>query len=145
MSYLLDTNVPIRLIDTGAAQHNQARQAVATLLRRNEEVFITAQNLVELWAVMTRPTERNGLNLSVAEAYHEVIALRAQFPLLEDAPAVLDKWLHLVSTIPIVSLHVHDARLVAIMQTYGVSHILTFDKDHFKKYPGISAVHPSEV
>ncbi len=31
------------------------------------------------------------------------------------------------------------------MKVYGITHLLTFNKDDFKRYPGITALLPSEV
>jgi predicted nucleic acid-binding protein len=42
-------------------------------------------------------------------------------------------------------LQVHDARLAAIMQAYGLSRILTLNQQDFLHYPGIQAVQPSQV
>jgi predicted nucleic acid-binding protein len=37
---------------------------------------------------------------------------------------------------------VYDARLVAVMQIYGVDQILTFNVDDFKRYSNVRTVHP---
>lgn len=42
-------------------------------------------------------------------------------------------------------MKVHDARLVATMKTHGVSRLLTFDVDDFKRYTGIEVIHPKTV
>jgi predicted nucleic acid-binding protein len=39
----------------------------------------------------------------------------------------------------------HDARLVATMHVYGVPHLLTFNGDDFRRYAGITAVHPQDI
>jgi predicted nucleic acid-binding protein len=39
---------------------------------------------------------------------------------------------------------VHDARLAAVMLAHGVNHILTFNVDDFRRYPGI-VVDPRHV
>ncbi len=40
---------------------------------------------------------------------------------------------------------VHDARLVAIMQTHGVQQLPTFNTVDFGRYAGIVALHPSTL
>jgi hypothetical protein len=44
---------------------------------------------------------------------------------------------------------VHDARLVAVCQIHGVSHLLTFNVGHFTRLaasgPGVVAVDPATV
>lgn len=60
-TFLLDTNVLLRMSDGHAPNHLLAGEAVSTLLARRNEVYITAQNLIEFWAVATRPLDVNGL------------------------------------------------------------------------------------
>jgi len=40
---------------------------------------------------------------------------------------------------------VHDARLAAVMLAHGVSHVLTFNVEDFRRYPGIVTVNPHDV
>lgn len=59
-SYLLDTNLLLRLSGTPSPQNPVAARALANLFGQSAEVFVTAQNLIEFWAVATRPVEVNG-------------------------------------------------------------------------------------
>ncbi len=70
--YLLDTNVVLRFSSPSDSQHYLATEAVATLLRQGNECYLTAQILIELWVVATRPVNVNGLGWS-AEQTHGVI------------------------------------------------------------------------
>ena len=49
-TFLLDTNVLLRMSDGNATNHLLAGEAVATLLVRQDEVFITAQNIIEVFS-----------------------------------------------------------------------------------------------
>jgi len=40
---------------------------------------------------------------------------------------------------------VHDARLVATMNVHHVSRILTFNTGDFSRYPGLTAIDPSNI
>ncbi len=40
------------------------------------------------------------------------------------------------------TIQVHDARLVAVMNVFGLTHLLTFNVTDFKRYPAIEATHP---
>ena len=40
---------------------------------------------------------------------------------------------------------VHDARIAAAMNIQGITHLLTFNKDDFKRFTGIVAVSPSKL
>lgn len=63
--YLLDTNVVLRFCNPSDVQHNLATDAISCLLTQGDECFLTAQVLVELWVVATRPVEVNGLGWAV--------------------------------------------------------------------------------
>ena len=59
-SDLADTNLLLRLADSGSSQHHIATKALVRLFGQGDEVFLTPQNLIEFWAVATRPVEANG-------------------------------------------------------------------------------------
>lgn len=143
--YLLETNILLRMADEGAPQHLLAGEAVSILLARSNEVYITAQNLIELWAVATRPLEANGFGWSTQQTATELEQLRNRFPLLADTPEIVTRWLALVTDHDIKGKKVHDARLVAVMQVHGVPQLLTFNTDDFKGYPNITLLHPNDV
>ena len=95
--------------------------------------------------VYTRPFEKNGMVRSAADAEAEVNRLKALFPLLLDTPAIYGEWERLVITHAVMGVQVHDTRLVAAMLVHGLSHILTFNTDDFKRFTEITAVHPSKI
>ncbi len=145
MPYLTDSNILLRSAELGHPMQAEALEAMATLLRRQETIYIVPQNLFEFWAVATRPLERNGLGMSVADAEAELARLEDQFPLLLDPPGLYREWRRLVTTHAVVGVRVHDTRLVAAMQVHGITHLLTFNGDDFRRYPHITVVHPQDV
>jgi len=144
-NFLLGTNVLLRMSDGNASTHLLAGNAVATLLARKDKVYITAQNFIEFWAVATRPLDANGLGWTTQRTTTEIEQFLNRFPLLEDSPDILSRWLTLVTTYDIKGKKVHDTRLVAVMQAHGVTHLLTFNTDDFTGYPDISPIHPNKV
>jgi predicted nucleic acid-binding protein len=64
---------------------------------------------------------------------------------LPDNERVYSIWRQLVTPNDVRGVQVHDARLVAIMQAYGVTHILTLNQPDFLRYTSIQAIHPSQV
>jgi hypothetical protein len=54
-------------------------------------------------------------------------------------------WERLVTSTPVVGKNGHDARLVAAMMAHGLAHLLTFNAQDFRPYPGITAVTPTHV
>ncbi len=61
--YLLDTNLILRVSNPSDAQHGLFTAAIVTLLRQGHECYLTAQVLIELWAVSTRPANVNGFGV----------------------------------------------------------------------------------
>lgn len=143
--YLLDTNILLRVVQLEAPTHIMAVEAVASLLEKDEAVFITAQNLIEFWAVATRSVEVNGLGWPPAVTAGEIQQLRQQIPMLEDQSGIFVNWLELFTQHAVLGKQVHDARLVATMLTHNVTHLLTFNGADFRRYPMIRVVHPSEL
>ena len=107
---------------------------------------ITPQNLIEFWSVATRPVASlNGLGLTPERTNHEVTQLEAFFRLLPDVPEIYTHSRRLVVIGAVSGRQVHDARLAAIMLTHHISHLLTFNTGDFKRYAGITAVHPNDL
>jgi predicted nucleic acid-binding protein len=144
-TFLLDTNLLLRLSDGSSPHQALADQAIKRLRLRGDWPCLTAQNLIEFWAVATRPASANGFGWDRQKTRVEINQLLNRFPLLDDTPAILTNWINLVTIHDVKGKKVHDARLVAIMQTHGVTHFLTFNTDDFKGYSGITLVHPSDV
>ncbi len=107
------------------------------------------QSLIEFRSVATRPVSANGLGLSPAEAEAKATAFEAQFRLLPETPDTYSAWKLLVHAAGTIGKQVHDARLVAVCHVHGVTHVLTFDVQHFATFapypPGIVVVDPKTV
>jgi predicted nucleic acid-binding protein len=144
MAVLLDTNILVRLMNPLSAQAVIAERALNALRASGQELQITAQNLVEFWAVATRPVAENGLGLAVEQAINEVSALKSLFVLLPEMP-LQSEWERLVSTYSVSGKCSHDARLVAAMIVHGTGTILTFNAQDFSRYDGIKVLDPRTV
>ena len=145
MSYLLDTNILLRSSEPSHPMFAIATTATSFLLKQGEELYIAPQNLIEIWNVCTRPKDKNGLGYSIAETKAEVEKLKVMFPLLPDTIAIYAEWERLVSTYEVKGVNVHDARLVAAMLVHGLTHILTFNVEDFRRYAEITPVNPGDV
>ena len=145
MSYLLDSNILLRMAQVTHSMHAEATQATAALLRRGETVHIIPQNLYEFWSVATREVQYNGLGLSVFDAQAELARLRTLFSFLSDSPAIYPEWERLVTQHAVRGRDAHDTRIVAAMNVHGITHLLTFNKDDFKRFQNLTVLLPSEV
>ncbi len=143
--YLLDTNVILRLSNPSDKQHNLVVQAVATLLRQGNKCYLTPQVLIELWVVATRPADKNGLGWLPQQASNIIKQLLQRFPMVEENPEVFFNWLTLVTTNQIKGKRTHDIRIVAVMLSSEIDHILTLNPKDFARIPGITVVHPQNI
>lgn len=145
MNYVLDSNILLRMAQDTHPMHAAATQATTTLIRQGETVHIIPQNLYEFWSVATREIKYNGLGLSISDAETELARLKSLFSFLPDTPAVCFQWERLIVQHAVRGRDSHDTRIVAAMNVHGVSHLLTFNKDDFKRYTNIVAVSLTEV
>jgi len=65
--------------------------------------------------------------------------------MLDDRSDIFPIWLQWVKQYDVQGKKVHDARLVAVMQTHNITHLLTFNIADFQRFAEITVVHPSEV
>lgn len=144
-TYLADTNLLLRLADPASPQHPVATQALASLLARGDEVFVTPQNFIEFWAVATRPVDANGFGWSRDRTAQEVTELQSRFPMLPDSPEIFLRWLGLVRQLPIHGKRVHDARLAAVLEAHGIDHLITFNTADFAVFTSISIADPRRL
>lgn len=143
--YLLDTNVVLRFSNPSDAQHDLATEAVATLLLQGNECYLTPQVLIELWVVATRPVDVNGLGWSVKQTHNVIEQLLNRFPMADETSDIFSSWLTLVTDNQIKGKWTHDVRIVAVMLTSGISHILMLNPNDFSGVLGITIVHPQKV
>ena len=133
MAVLLDTNILLRLAQPHHPSAPVAARALRSLRANNEMLHIAQQNIVEFWAVATRPIAANGLGYSTEQATAEVDALKRLFVLLPELP-LQDTWERLVADYRVSGKNAHDARLVAAMVVHGIESILTFNTQDFLRY-----------
>jgi predicted nucleic acid-binding protein len=144
MAILADTNVLLRSLYPDHPHYSAAEKALAVLRLRREVLCVAPQNLVEFWAVATRPRNENGLGMSPARAATEIVTLRRFFRLLPWTLDVLEAWQQMVVDLRISGKQTHDTHLVAIMQVHGITDILTFNVPDFRRFPGVSVLDPAQ-
>ena len=129
----------------GYPQHKVVAAALARLVEEGTALCYTHQNIAELWNTMTRPAERNGLGLSVAEAEQEVLAIEAGMSLLPENEHVYREWRQIILKHGVMGVQVHDARLAAAMYVHHVEHILTLNVADFSRFGGFTGLHPGSI
>jgi predicted nucleic acid-binding protein len=143
--YLVDTNVLLRISRQADIRVQTVEVALMALEAKRSPLYYSIQNVAEFWNVCTRPVDRNGYGLSIAETNRGALAIEHRMTYLPDSEEVYSIWRRLIVDHNVRGVQVHDARLAAIMQAYGLSHVLTLNQQDFLRYPGIQAVHPNQV
>jgi predicted nucleic acid-binding protein len=143
--YLIDTNVLLRLSRQDDPQHQLIAATIEALGRQGADLCFATQNIAEFWNVFTRPKERNGYGSTIVEANQRVEFIERTMTFLPDNEQVYSIWRQLVVKHNVRGVQVHDARLAAIMQVYGLTHILPMNQPDFLRYTGIQAIHPHQV
>ena len=142
---LADTNILLRSLSPWHSHYPIVEKALFGLRQRREKLYIAPQNVVEFWAVATRPRGENGLGLTLAKAAAEIDNLSDFFELLVYTSDVLKIWRRIVTAQNVSGKRTHDAHLVAMMQVHSISDILTFNGADFSRFPGINVLDPAQV
>ncbi|MFN7850540.1 type II toxin-antitoxin system VapC family toxin [Anabaena sp. AL09] len=145
MKYLVDTNILLRLVQKNSPMHLDTQRAILTLKKQGEFLCIIPQNIIEFWAVATRPLDKNGLGLSITQAEEESEKLKKIFILQLDTPQIFTEWESLVIKYQVMGKQVHDARLAAAMIAHNITHLLTFNVEDFKRFSDIVVVDPRSI
>lgn len=142
MSVVLDTNILTRAAEPVHPSHKVTLDALEALRNQGEDLYIVPQNFYEFWVVATRPRAANGLGMSVVEAQAELASVKKLFHFLNDTPALYEQWERLVSQHAVSGRNAHDARIVAAMMVHGITQLLTFNPDDFKRFSNIVVLTP---
>ena len=143
---LLDTSILVRERVSKDPLHLLTTDAVALLIQHDWMLYLVPQCLIEFWSVATRPVDaRGGLGLSHAEALAALEEFIVGRILLPEPANLFDLWYSIIKTHAVSGRQVWDARLVASMQAYGISYLLTCNPADFERYTGIRAFHPERI
>lgn len=142
---LIDTNILLRCADPAHPMYKPALDAQVLLRIRGDTPCIVAQNLIEFRSVATRPIGVNGLGMSQSAANLEISLLQSLYPLFLDEPTILKEWERLATLYGAAGKQNHDARIVASMNVHEINTILTFNRDDFIRYAGLTVLVPGEL
>jgi predicted nucleic acid-binding protein len=131
---MLDTNVLLAATDEGRADHDQALGIVNDWPGRGTMLYTSGQIIREYLAVATRPAEKNGLGMRLADALANVHAFRARTSLLAEDGKVADRLLALLDDVACGGKQIHDANVVATMLVHGIDTIVTINLVDFTRF-----------
>jgi len=80
------------------------------LRRRDEQIVIVPQILVEFWVAATRPTNVNRLGMTIDKAEKELENLQNLFTVLPENEKIFGEWKTIVAKHKVSGKVAHDAR-----------------------------------
>ena len=132
-SLFVDTNILIYSLVQEMPLHQLSRSTLEKLLTEKIPLWISTQVVQESLAVLTRPNQFPQ-NISSADATEAIQDLLPNFQLAETTGAVTTRLLEIISIYDVKGKQIHDANIVATMQTYGLSNLLTANPNDFQRY-----------
>ena len=141
---LVDTNVLIYATLAGDSRHALARQVLALRQRPEVELFVSVQNLAEMYPNLTGPKNQPPDSPALAR---EKIASLSRLRGLTVLPLTLEtvyQSLDLCVDGGVTRQNYFDRQLTALMQRESIPVILTENVKDFIGIDGISALNPFE-
>jgi predicted nucleic acid-binding protein len=129
MKLLVDTGPLLRQFNIRHAEHTVCRAAIEVLLARGDTLCVTPSALAEFWCVATQY-----FGFAVPTVAGAVDRLASTFEVLTEPPDLYPRWRRIVGVCNCVASQVYDARQVAVMEAYGLAHILTLNVGHFTRF-----------
>src|SRR5579872_7282311 len=112
MAVLIDTNILLRSMQPHHPHCSLAGSAITALRLRNETLCLAPQNLIEFWAVATRPQNENGLGMLPAKAAKEIDKMLELFRRLPATQQAFEHWRQLVAELGVCGKQAHDTHLI---------------------------------
>lgn len=129
----VDTNVLIYASRSSEPLSQRSRDLLGAAEDVGDELCISRQVLREYLASVTRP-QVMAAPLSASTAISDVRRLSEIYTVLEDGPEVTDQLYELLLQAPTGGKQVHDANIVATMLVHGLTRLLTFNADDFRRF-----------
>jgi predicted nucleic acid-binding protein len=145
MNILLDTNILVRLAEPSEPDHPLCLQAVRRLEQAGDGLHLCAQTAIEFWVVATRPKNVRGLGFDPVRTETALLRAERSWRWLPEPPDIAARWRRIVNRHAVLGKEAHDARLVALMEAHGLTHILTLNTTDFLRYGAITVLHPRDV
>lgn len=138
---MIDTNVLVYATVDAAPLCDEARTWMASLQRQNVTLCVTPQVCKEYLVVLTGDPVFDR-NFTSAEALDVLLTLRTSLNVLRPSPQILDVLFELVRRYDVAGKRIHDANIVAVMNTGEISHLATYNRQDFAQFDEITLLSP---
>lgn len=143
--WLVDTGILLRMADATDPTYRVVRAAVDAVVSNGISPVCGSQNVAEFWNAATRPAEVRGFGLSIDATRTRLALLEREVEVVAEPPTAYVEWKRLILLHRVSGRQVYDCRLVALMNVYGISDILTLNPADFRRYPDIRVHTPADV
>lgn len=139
---LVDTNVLIYATLEGDPRHRQAQEVLAQRHRPDVDLFVSVQNLAEMYPNLTGPKNQPPDSPEVARDKIRSVSQLRDLNILPLTVEGIHSALELCVEGGITRQHYFDRQLAALMIREGIPLILTENEDDFQGIDTIRALNP---
>jgi len=136
----VDTNVLLAATDQAREVHAEAMRFLEEGRTGRYRCFVSGQIFREYLVVATRPVSHNGLGLTTAAACSNLRKFQGIIQILEESPETSHRLMDLAERHTLQGKRLHDANVVATMETHGLSHLKTWNPGDFEPFSQITLV-----
>ncbi|HAN78893.1 MAG TPA: VapC toxin family PIN domain ribonuclease [Bacteroidales bacterium] len=132
----IDTNILIYANYSDSVLKDQARSKIIWYLQNDYELWISRQVIREFLVYITRFNFENE-KLSSTELLNSVFNNLDQYNIAEDSNITTQKLRYLIEKYELSGKKIHDANIVATMQEYNITKLLTHNIKDFERFINI--------
>lgn len=141
LTVFVDANVLIYVALSNSAFHQVARQQLISFAGSGKVLCISNQVIREYLSGMSR-TLLNARQYDAIRLANDVYMMQRQYTVLEETICTRQNLLNLLGRFTTGGKQVHDANIVATMQQYGITQLLTNNVDDFKRFDSLITLIP---
>lgn len=130
----VDTNVLLAATDRSREAHEASMSFLEEGVKGSYRLFASGQIFREYLVVATRPIEQNGMCLDPSSSRNNIAAFQKVIQVLDETADVLSTLLEYVDAHQLKGKRIHDANLVALMNTHGLVHLKTWNPKDFAPF-----------
>jgi len=130
----VDTNVLLACSDGSRGTHEDSLRFLQKAAGGDCRLFACGQVFREYLVVATRPIAENGIGLTPNESYENSQTFRKVIQVLDETSDTLTELIKIVKKYELKGKRIHDANLVAVMRTYGLNHLKTWNPKDFRPF-----------
>lgn len=141
----VDTNVLLEATDESRPLHGQALAVFQNAGAAGIDLFVCTQTIREYLVVATRPTENNGLGMSIKAALDNVGRFGTRATVLPESLPAGELFLKWAGRFQVTGKRLHDLQILATAAAGGMHTLLTANERDFPNGTSIAIAPLSEI